>query len=74
EWASELLQDAGVRAIVDTIIGMRVTVFVSGKPGCARVSSFTRQVIDERRAVFDVLNENKDERQAPMQNIVELFG
>ncbi|KAJ7153602.1 hypothetical protein C8R46DRAFT_1042009 [Mycena filopes] len=37
EWGPELLADAGVRAIVDKLIGMRATLFV----------------IDGRRAVFD---------------------
>ncbi|KAJ7757523.1 hypothetical protein B0H16DRAFT_1721254 [Mycena metata] len=73
EWGAGLLEDAGVRAIVDKIIGMRATVFVSGAPGCARVSSFTRQILDERRAVFDRLRENETELPA-LQNVVELFG
>ncbi|KAJ7016939.1 hypothetical protein C8F04DRAFT_1018378 [Mycena alexandri] len=72
-WGAEWLADAGVRAIVDKTIGMRATLFVSGAPGCARASSFTRQVLDERRAVFDRLKENEDELPA-LQNIVELFG
>ncbi|KAJ6507719.1 hypothetical protein C8R47DRAFT_942760, partial [Mycena vitilis] len=36
EWEEELLDDAGVRGIVDKIIGMRAALFVSGAPGCAR--------------------------------------
>jgi hypothetical protein len=33
---SELLEDAGVRAIVEKLIGMWAALFVSGAPGCAR--------------------------------------
>jgi hypothetical protein len=38
DWDSEpeLLEDAGVRAIVEKLIGMRAALFVSGAPGCAR--------------------------------------
>ncbi|KAJ7212858.1 hypothetical protein B0H12DRAFT_1033102 [Mycena haematopus] len=67
----ELLEDAGVRGIVDKIIGMRATLFVSGaSPGCARASSFTRQVLDGRRATLG----NLDGELPTLQNIVELFG
>ncbi|KAF7374334.1 Indoleamine 2,3-dioxygenase [Mycena sanguinolenta] len=68
----ELLEDAGVRGIVDKIIGTRATLFVSGaSPGCARASSFTRQIVNERRASLGKL----DDGELPMlQNVVELFG
>ncbi|KAJ7679201.1 hypothetical protein DFH06DRAFT_940773, partial [Mycena polygramma] len=36
DWEQELLDDAGVRGIVDKIIGMQAALFVSGAPGCAR--------------------------------------
>ncbi|KAJ6545006.1 hypothetical protein DFH09DRAFT_870247, partial [Mycena vulgaris] len=35
-WEPELLEDVGVRAIVDKIIGTQALLFVSGAPGCAR--------------------------------------
>ncbi|KAJ6512643.1 hypothetical protein C8R45DRAFT_1152514, partial [Mycena sanguinolenta] len=68
----ELLGDAGVQGIVDKIIGMRATLFVSGaSPGCARASSFTRQIVNERRATLGKL----DDGGLPMlQNVVEHFG
>ncbi|KAJ7757702.1 hypothetical protein DFH07DRAFT_1025127 [Mycena maculata] len=67
-WEPELLEDAGVRAIVDKIIGVRAALLVSGTPGCARTSSFTRQVIEERRAALASTD-------PPMlQNLVEYFG
>jgi hypothetical protein len=88
EWGSELLEDAGVRAIVDKIIGMQATLFVSGAPGCARtrsvlavfisgkglmdaLSSFTKQILDERRAVLGRLD---DDGVPALQNIVDVFG
>ncbi|KAJ6561824.1 hypothetical protein B0H19DRAFT_1375140 [Mycena capillaripes] len=72
DWEPELLQDAGVRAIVDKIIGMRAALFVSGAPRCARTSSFTKQVLDERRAALGKLDD--DDELPGLQNIVELFG
>ncbi|KAJ7472740.1 hypothetical protein FB451DRAFT_1469708 [Mycena latifolia] len=70
EWEPELLEDAGVRAIVDKIIGTQALLFVSGAPGCARTSSFTRQVVDERReAIARATNEPP-----ALQNVVEYFG
>ncbi|KAJ6620081.1 hypothetical protein B0H10DRAFT_2216362 [Mycena sp. CBHHK59/15] len=69
-WEPELLEDVGVRGIVDKIIGMRATLFVSGAPGCGRASSFTRQVLDERREAL----RRTDGRPTLLQNVVDLFG
>ncbi|KAF8176116.1 hypothetical protein K438DRAFT_2022652 [Mycena galopus ATCC 62051] len=73
--AELLVGDAGVRAIVEKIIGMRAAVFVSGAtPGCAsRSSSFTRQVVDERRVVLGGLDDGDGEVPV-LQNVVEHFG
>ncbi|KAF7337010.1 hypothetical protein MVEN_02137600 [Mycena venus] len=74
EWdrETEMLEDAGVRAIVDKIIGMRAALFVSGAPGCARTSSFTRQVLDARRT--ELGGQLEDGELPKLQNLVELFG
>ncbi|KAJ7614104.1 hypothetical protein FB45DRAFT_842644 [Roridomyces roridus] len=64
-WPVEELEDSGVRGILDKIIGMKAALFVSGGEGCARSSSFTRQIVSERRARF---------RANEVQNLVERFG
>ncbi|KAK6996537.1 hypothetical protein R3P38DRAFT_3287728 [Favolaschia claudopus] len=77
EWDAELLEDAGVRAIVDKIIGVQATLFVSGTPQCSRTSSFTAQVIDGRRAIIELGRERRKVLggELPLlQNIVEHFG
>ncbi|KAJ7145075.1 hypothetical protein C8R43DRAFT_1237566 [Mycena crocata] len=66
DWEPEVLEDPGVRAIVDKLIGMRAALFVSGAPGCGRVSSFTRQIIDEREKALRINDE--------LENVVEFFG
>ncbi|KAJ7683707.1 hypothetical protein B0H17DRAFT_1333213 [Mycena rosella] len=69
-WESEVLEDVGVHAIVDKIIGTQATMFVSGAPGCARKSSFTRQVLEERQ---EALARGNNEL-LTVQNMVEFFG
>ncbi|KAJ7111947.1 hypothetical protein C8R44DRAFT_882978 [Mycena epipterygia] len=71
DWEPELLDDAGVRAIVDKIIGTQAMLFVSGAPGCARSSSFTRQVLDERR---EALVRTSSDVLPTLHNVVEFFG
>ncbi|KAJ7471413.1 hypothetical protein B0H11DRAFT_1867546 [Mycena galericulata] len=66
-WEPEHREDAGVRAIVDKIIGMRAALFVSGASGCARSSSFTRQVLDDRREALG-------RPDSALENLVEYFG
>ncbi|KAK7006181.1 hypothetical protein R3P38DRAFT_3601854 [Favolaschia claudopus] len=77
EWDAEFLEDAGVRAIVDKIIGVQATLFVSGTPQCSRTSSFTAQVIDGRRAIIALGGERQKvlSGELPLlQNVVEHFG
>ncbi|EEB94904.1 hypothetical protein MPER_06209 [Moniliophthora perniciosa FA553] len=50
ELGEDVLRDPGVLGILDKVVGMRAEVFVSGKKGCARKSSFTKQIVDGRRA------------------------
>ncbi|KAJ7081838.1 hypothetical protein B0H15DRAFT_1024696 [Mycena belliarum] len=69
-WEPEFLEDIGVRAIVDKIIGMEAMLFVSGASGCARSSSFTKQIVDERRGVLA----RSSNELPPLHNVVEFFG
>ncbi|KAF7327351.1 hypothetical protein MKEN_00312700 [Mycena kentingensis (nom. inval.)] len=64
---AELLRDAGVRGILDKLIASKATVFLAGGMGCAKRSSFTRQIVDMRLPMeADGKMENA--------NIVDYFG
>ncbi|KIY48612.1 hypothetical protein FISHEDRAFT_73583 [Fistulina hepatica ATCC 64428] len=64
---ADLLDDPGVRGILDKIIVSRSTIFVSGSRACARASSFTRQIVRERED--KVMHEG-----SVTLNVVEHFG
>ncbi|KAJ7222926.1 hypothetical protein C8J57DRAFT_1391832 [Mycena rebaudengoi] len=70
EWDAGLLEDSGVRGIVEKIIAMRATLFFGGAPRCGRASSFTRQIIDGRQEAL----QRTDGDSLLLQNIVDLFG
>ncbi|CAK5268166.1 unnamed protein product [Mycena citricolor] len=59
-WEPDILDDPGVRAIVDKLVGIGASAFVSGAARCARVSSFTRQIVQARNnrtdAVYNVVD------------------
>ncbi|KAF5368423.1 hypothetical protein D9758_002219 [Tetrapyrgos nigripes] len=44
----DVRQDSGVLGILDKLVGMDATLFISGTKGCGRASSFTKQIIDVR--------------------------
>ncbi|KAG7089200.1 hypothetical protein E1B28_010902 [Marasmius oreades] len=59
---SDMLADPGLLGILDKLVGMRATIFVSGSRTCGRKSSFTKQIMDMRK------RENRG------RNIVDYFG
>ncbi|ESK85649.1 proteophosphoglycan 5 [Moniliophthora roreri MCA 2997] len=63
ELSQDVLRDPGVLGILDKVVGMRAEVFVSGKKGCARKSSFTKQIVDARST-----SPSRD------RSVVEYFG
>ncbi|KAJ7227470.1 hypothetical protein GGX14DRAFT_630091 [Mycena pura] len=70
EWDPVLLEDVGMREIVDKIIGVRAALFVSGATGCMRTSSVSKQILDRRREVVSKLDGELPE----LWNLVEFFG
>lgn len=65
--ASLAEHDAGVLGILDKLLAIRADVFMAGQPGvCARRSSFTTRIIDER------IQRLKDDAWK-MKNVVEYF-
>ncbi|KAK0223585.1 hypothetical protein IW262DRAFT_1295336 [Armillaria fumosa] len=69
EGSEPLMADSGVLGILDKVIGMKASFFLSAAPGCGRKSSFTRQIIDGRISEFD---EVKDHHR--LRNVVDYFG
>ncbi|KAK0500079.1 hypothetical protein EDD18DRAFT_1148350 [Armillaria luteobubalina] len=69
EGSEPLMADSGVLGILDKLIGMNASFFLSAAPGCGRKSSFTRQIIDGRISEFD---EAKDHHR--LRNVVDYFG
>ncbi|KAF9534023.1 hypothetical protein CPB83DRAFT_805086 [Crepidotus variabilis] len=67
EEEKELLDDPGVLGIMDKLISMNATIFVSGSPRCSKKSSFTKQVLDTRMNKW-----RKRERR--IWNVVDTFG
>lgn len=79
----ELLQDSGALGILDKLISMRATLFVSGGKRCSRTrsvfsqysgqlklkrsSSFTKQVVEARREMWT-------KESAQLGNIIDTFG
>ncbi|KIJ10768.1 hypothetical protein PAXINDRAFT_53491, partial [Paxillus involutus ATCC 200175] len=45
----ELLDDSGVRGILDKLVVVQSQVFVGGSKDCSKVSSFSKQVVEARR-------------------------
>ncbi|KAF8835459.1 hypothetical protein BDN67DRAFT_959157 [Paxillus ammoniavirescens] len=65
----ELLDDSGVRGILDKLVVVRSQVFVGGSKDCSKVSSFSKQVVEARQILFD-----KDKNGADIRNVIEYFG
>ncbi|KAI8143212.1 hypothetical protein BJV82DRAFT_668848 [Fennellomyces sp. T-0311] len=60
--ASLAKQDSGILGIIDKLLAIRADLFMAGKPGvCARRSSFTGRIVDER--IARRLDELKDTHQ-----------
>lgn len=56
--------DSGLLGIVDKTVAMQAEVFVTGSAGiCGKESSFTRQIIADRKAKMDLAEEEKVEGQ-----------
>ncbi|KAI7879429.1 hypothetical protein K492DRAFT_178632 [Lichtheimia hyalospora FSU 10163] len=63
--------DSGVLGIIDKLLAIHADVFIAGEPGiCARRSSFTARIIDER-----ILRRGDDTSITDeLSNVVEYFG
>ncbi|CDH54920.1 hypothetical protein RO3G_11163 [Lichtheimia corymbifera JMRC:FSU:9682] len=63
--------DSGVLGIIDKLLAIHADVFIAGEPGiCARRSSFTARIIDER-----ILRRGDDTSITDeLPNVVEYFG
>lgn len=70
--------DPGLWGIVDKAVAMRASVFVSGQPDvCAKESSFTRQIVETRRAVMEAYREGDQGMRtsnARPRNVVTYWG
>ncbi|KZP17695.1 hypothetical protein FIBSPDRAFT_23492 [Athelia psychrophila] len=66
----EMADDMGVLGILDKLVAIRAGLFISGGKGCGRVSSFTKQIVDARKAAIA----EGGEAGLRMRNVVEYFG
>ncbi|KAF8625240.1 hypothetical protein AX17_006906 [Amanita inopinata Kibby_2008] len=64
---ADWLDDSGVRGILDKIITAQAALFVGGTRRCSRISSYTKQIVDMRKA-------SQKSRNSWQRNIVDLFG
>ncbi|SJL10018.1 uncharacterized protein ARMOST_13400 [Armillaria ostoyae] len=69
EGSDRLMTDSGVLGILDKVIGIKASFFLSAAPGCGRKSSFTRQIIDGRIGEFDAEGDHHR-----LRNVVDYFG
>ncbi|KAF8910758.1 hypothetical protein CPB85DRAFT_678400 [Mucidula mucida] len=58
--------DTGVLGILDKLVGIKADVFISGAEGCGRKSSFTRQIVEGRKAAWATRQH--------MLNVVDYFA
>lgn len=77
--ASQAGHDSGILGILDKLLAIRSDLFIAGRPGvCARKSSFTTRIINERLNVLgdnNVTLEDDWEGRGPgaIMNIIEYF-
>ncbi|TFK49748.1 hypothetical protein OE88DRAFT_1646169 [Heliocybe sulcata] len=64
---ARIFEDEGATGILDKLVATNADLFVSGAEGCSRTSSFTRQIVEARKAGI----ENGEQS---LRNIVEFFG
>ncbi|KIK95931.1 hypothetical protein PAXRUDRAFT_139637 [Paxillus rubicundulus Ve08.2h10] len=65
----ELLGDSGVHGILDKLVVVQSQVFVGGSKECSKVSSFSKQVVEARRTLFEA-----DQGGIDIHNVIEYFG
>ncbi|KAK0205123.1 hypothetical protein DFS33DRAFT_735232 [Desarmillaria ectypa] len=69
EGSDYLMADSGVLGILDKVIGIKASFFLSAAKGCGRKSSFTQQIIDGRMGEFDEVKDHHG-----LRNVVDYFG